>query len=170
MNVPILCRAARGAGCFSIDWAERIHIIDGSIFPSLESRRSCAPRFVLAMHAADWFPSPRCDRSEHHGSVCPCGVSWVQRVHAAWLDRSRASSANRGLLPRSASLNPLHPACCRYTVAISRNVRYRRLIATTGVGGDLENYLAFRNPDIDIIPTMFTRGAEFSPQPSGCLA
>ena len=49
-----------------------------------------------------------------HGCVCPTGgVHWVQSVHRAWLERSRALRPPLSLARFKQRINPLHPILLR---------------------------------------------------------
>ncbi len=92
-----------------------------------------------------------------HGCVCPTGgVHWVQSVHHAWLERSRAmlsSSLPRAVTAKSESFTP-HSTGAR--AEAFRKGGYRKIIVTTEqVRQDLTRIFGLLEEDIVIIPNGF---------------
>lgn len=85
------------------------------------------------------------------GAVSPNdSVTWVQSVHARWLETSR-SKQFRGRLKRK--LNPFHRVAIAREKALFGGRRYRRLLALTPeVADDLVQYYGVPLEDIDIVP------------------
>lgn len=100
-----------------------------------------------------------------HGCVCPYGgVQWVQSVHRAWLDRSRAFRPLHSAARWKQNLNPLHPVLLGLEEKHFRQRRYRKVIATTqDVKNDLMHYYQVPADDVVIVPNGFAP-AEFNPE------
>jgi len=97
------------------------------------------------------------------GAVCPAGgISWVQSVHAAWLNISRKNRRLAGRIKQR--LNPFHPYILHRERAFFGRRQYRRLIALTqDVKRDLMHYYNVPADDIDLLPNGFSP-EEFNPR------
>jgi len=84
------------------------------------------------------------------GVVCPDdAVTWVQSVHARWLETSRTQQF-RGRLKRK--LNPFHRVAIGREKQLFGGRRYRRLLALTrDVAADLEHFYAVPSGDIEVV-------------------
>jgi len=107
----------------------------------------------------------RYDVLNTHGCVCPTGgVHWVQSLHRAWLDRSRAFRGALSVARMKQRLNPLHPILLRLEYRHFAQREYRKLIATTPqVRHDLRRYYGVPEEDVVIVPNGFAPG-EFNPE------
>lgn len=85
------------------------------------------------------------------GVVCPNdSVTWVQSVHAKWLETSQ-NQAFRGTLKRR--LNPFHIAAIEREKHLFQGRRYRKLLALTDdVACDLQRFYRVPESDITVIP------------------
>ncbi|MEJ5298845.1 MAG: glycosyltransferase family 4 protein [Armatimonadota bacterium] len=92
-----------------------------------------------------------------HGCVCPTGgVHWVQSVHHAWLERSRAMRPPLSPERLRQKVNPLHPILLGLERKHFRKGGYRKIIVTTEqVRQDLTRIFGLLEEDIVIIPNGF---------------
>lgn len=127
------------------------------------------PRFLRGPRyfnrCADALQTVDYDVLNTHGCVCPTGgVQWVQSLHAAWLDRSRAIRRPWSAGRWKQRLNPLHPVLLRLERRHFRERAYKRVIATTAdVRRDLRDYYDVPEDDVSVIPNGFSP-TEFSPE------
>lgn len=99
------------------------------------------------------------------GAAVPIGaVTWMQSVHAAWIDIAQRT---RNLPGRTRQrVNPFHGVALRMEESLLRGGRYGRIIALTPqVRDDIIAYYGVPNEDIDVLPNGFSR-TEFHPAQS----
>jgi UDP-glucose:(heptosyl)LPS alpha-1,3-glucosyltransferase len=91
------------------------------------------------------------------GCVAPLGgVTWVQSVHAAWLERSRQIRAPRSWARLRQKINPLHPVLLDLERKHFAERGYRKVIALTPeVQSDLQRIYGVPTEDIVVIPNGF---------------
>jgi len=90
----------------------------------------------------------------------PGGVLWVQSVHKAWLEASRARRPLSGRLRQR--LNPFHPVILALEHYQFAGRRYRKLIALTEqVKADLSRLYGVPDSDVEVIANGFAP-AEFN--------
>ncbi|SOC57807.1 glycosyltransferase family 4 protein [Ornithinimicrobium cerasi] len=89
------------------------------------------------------------------GAAPPGSVTWMQSVHAAWMDISRQT---RDLTGRARQrVNPFHPVALALERSLLGGRRYARVVALTpAVKADIMRYYDVPASDIEVIPNGYS--------------
>ncbi|WP_431842007.1 glycosyltransferase family 4 protein [Calidifontibacter indicus] len=120
-----------------------------------------AYRFDLDRALSELTPKP--DVVASFGATAPPdSVTWMQSVHATWIETARETRDLRGRLRQR--VNPFHPVALRMERALLHERRYRRVIALTPeVKADIMRHYGVPDADIDVIPNGYSAREFFVP-------
>ncbi|MGD8200622.1 glycosyltransferase family 4 protein [Ornithinimicrobium sp. W1679] len=89
------------------------------------------------------------------GAAPPGSVTWMQSVHAAWMDISRQTRDLQGRMRQR--VNPFHPVALGLERSLLGGRRYARVVALTpAVKADIMRYYDVPPSDIDVIPNGYS--------------